>query len=374
MGHYDKGMRLSARGLSVTGQQVVNVNDDIIFVLNDGELSSYRYNSRVDSGFAATSHGSNAAAYAQQFVLSDSKIMEIAGGNSLKLRYDNGVCVILGIQGENAFIPSTKTNVARITENGIYTIPNGNANNTAVPYFKSGPGTADLVPLLSDGTNHDIVAVFEDIDGDKIIRMGDVTSDPVVGYFNGSPVVQGSSGIELVTPGGRISIDGYGVVSRKTFQTMEIFMSKVVAGIREGDSVAVDYSDQFSPAHYSYIQAHREDWENSWHGEGRVGFVVDAGEQVNMKVPCSSPTPALDESIPIVLRNGNAYKVGGDGSLTPVDTVDLDGDALINHIYDNDMSQTLVIGSFGEAEPFCVNGYSFGYPSGRWVDADLSEM
>lgn len=373
MGYFDRGMRLSARGLSITGQQVVKAGGDVIFVLDDGALTSYRYNSRADSGFAATSHGSNAASYAQRFVFPDNKIMEIAGGDSLKLRYDNGVCVILDVLGENAFVSTTKTNVARITKNGIYTIPNGSTYNTAVPYFKSGSGTAPLVPLLSDGANDDIVAVFEDGDTDRIVRLGDVTTDPIVGYFNGNPVVQRGSGLEIATSGGgRLSVDGYGVISRKTYNTTEIFMTKALAfDVPVG---TVDYSDKFSPVHYNYIQAHREDWNSTWKGEGKLGYVIDFGLDHVTKVPCPSPTPELDESIPIVLIHGSAYTLESDGTLVPVDTVDLDGDALISHLYNNNMSQTLVIGSFEEAEPFCVNGYSFGYPSGRWVDAELEEM
>lgn len=379
MGTYDRGMRLSAGGLSITAQQVVKFGSDrlggVIFALNDGNITTYRYDPLSDTGFVQTPLGTNIKAYADAITETNGyDIVEIAGGETLKLRYGNGACITVNIFGENRFTHSLKKNVARVTKNAYYTIPDGATTSTSVPYYKSGSGTAQLVPLLStdDGSESDIVAVFEGRDGDHIVHIDDVVDQPTIGFVSGLRIVGDGTSNSLVTPNGSIAIDGFGTIYRDTAAVGDIIIS---GRVEPGSPTEVDHSGEFSPVHYAYIQQHREDWKNGWHGVGKVGYVVDIGDYVNMKVHCQTPTPDIDDEMPFVVIGGTMKKVNTDGTLTPIDTVNLTGDALISYIYNNYMSQTLVVADgLSEVEPFAVNGYSFGYGDGRWVDATLEYL
>lgn len=379
MGNYDNGMKLSAGGISISGQQVIKVHNrfinNTIVVLMDGVLTSYEYSQTEDTGFVETELGKNISAYAGALdETSDFGIVEIAGGSSIKIRYDNGICISVVILGDNKFTHSVHKNVARVTKHEYYTIPNGKDKYHSVPYYKSGGGSSQLVPLLSinGGIDNDIVAVFEGSDGDSIVRIGDVVDQPIVGFVGGFTVVGDGTSNSLVTPSGNIGIDGFGTIYRETDPVIDILLSETVD---TGQPVKIDHSGEFSPVHYDYIQQHREDWKNGWIGVGKVGYVVDMGDYVNMKVPCPTQTPYLSDEIPFVIVGGAMKKVNPDGTLTNINTVNLTGSALINYIYNNDMSQTLVVADgLDEVEPFAVNGYSFGYGSGRLVDATLDTL
>ena len=374
MGFFDRGMKLTARGLRVAGEQIIKIDNmyvpGTVVVLDDGNITSYKYNPTSDTGFSETQFASNIKSYVDGIdVVAGRSIMEIAGGTSMKIRYDNGVCITVMINGDNSFLHSIRYNVARITKNNVYTINTGEDKNNPIPYYKSGSGTAQLVPLLSDGTNNDIVAVFEGEQEDYIVRMEDVTVDPIVGYVGNNAIVGDGENNSIVTPDGEIAIDGFGTIYRNSSAVTEIFKSH---HIETDSSAVVDYSNIFSPVHYTYIQANREDWTADWAGYGGTGYVVDAGDTAYMRVQCDIPTAELDDNIPFVIIDGDIKKVNSDGSLVPLQAVDYDGAELIKHIYGNDMSQTLVIGSgLAEVEPFAVNGYSFGYGPGRWEDAAL---
>ena len=375
----DRGMRLSVKGLGLTGEQIVKFDNgrykDVVFKLNDGDLSSFRYNPLVDVGFSSTSLGSNIKSKAQEEVLPTSKIMEIAGGDTLKLRYDNGACVIVDINGENSFTMDVKDSAARVTKHHYYTIPDGSTSSTAVPYYKSGDGTAQLVPLLAqDGdTVGDIVAVFEGKDGDHIVRLGDVTTDPIIGFVGGLHIIGNGTGNSIVTSDGNVAIEGFGTIYRDTDATKDIFLTTQVP---TNAPTIIDYSSIFSPAHYAYIQAHRNDWKNAWAGVGDVGHVVDDGDTTHMKVSINNvSSPALNDETPFVMVGTDMKEVMPDGTLEIIDTISLDGNELINYIYTHDMSEHLVIGTgLSETEPFAVNGYSFGYVAGRLADADLDAL
>ena len=378
MGTYDKGMRLSAGGLSITAQQVVKLGDDrlggIIFALNDGDITSYMYDPLSDTGFIQTELSTNIKAYADSIPETNGyDIVEIAGGEALKLRYNNGACVTIYILGEDNFKHILRKNVARVTRHNYYFIGDGATQDTYIPYYKSGSGTAQLVPMMSTmySMTNNIVAVFEDDYKDHIVTIDDVGDQPIIGFVGEYRVVGDGTSKSLVTPNGSIGIDGFGTIYRDTAAVSDIIISGRVA---PGAPIEVDHSGKFSPVHYDYIQQHRDDWKNGWHGTGKLGYIVDIGDYVNMKVPCPMPTPELNDIILFVIVDGVMKKVNYDGTFTDINTINLTGSALINYIYNNDMSQTLVIGSFEEVEPFCVNGYSFGYPSGRWVDAELEEM
>ena len=391
MAYSDKGMKLSVKGLGLTGEQIVKFDNgrykDVVFKLNDGNLSSFRYNPLVDVGFSSTSLGQAIHDYvlAQALVLPTSKIMEIAGGDTLKLRYDNGVCVIVDIKGENSFIMDVKHNVARVTKNNYYTIPDGSTSSTAVPYYKSGGGTAQLVPLLTqDGdTVGDIVSVFEGKDGDHIVRLSDVTTDPIIGFVGGLKIIGAGTNNSIVTPNGNVAIDGFGTIYRHTEAVDDILLTSTVP---TGDNTPVDYSTSFSPIHYNYIENHRVDWKNNWSGLGKTGHIVDNGQTFHMKVsahgvssvvgePDRVSSPALNDDTPFVMIGEVMHKVDSNGVGDVIDTVKIDGDALISYIYTHDMSEHLVIGNgLSETEPFAVNGYSFGYVAGRLVDVQLDAL
>jgi len=377
----DKGMRLSVKGLALTGEQIVKLDaKDEIFVLNGGSLTSFVYNPLVSVGFSPTSTGADIKNHADTRN-PNSNIMEIAGGSSIKIRYDNGICVIVSVLQNNIFHSNIKKNVARVTKHSYYTIPNGLTSATAVPYYKSGVGTSQLVPLL--GLGADIVAVFEGKYGDNIVTLGDVGDKPIVGYVGSRPVTGLGGTTSIVLNNKQIPITGFGTIYRKMGRVDDISISKTIP---VGSSPKVDYSARFSPAHYGYIQLHRVDNISNWAGIGKVGYVVSAKDRAYMRVsahgksirtnePDRVPTPPINDETNFVMVGGVMKEIMPDDTLREIDVVKLDGTDLIDYIYTNDMSQKLVVGSsFVEVEPFSVNGYSFGYGAGRLVDANLSAL
>lgn len=394
MGNYDTGMKLSAKGLSITGEQVVKLESgkkrEEIFVLNGGTLSSYVYDPLSDTGFTPTTTGSAILNDAKQYVLPTSVLVEIAGGDGIKLRFDNGGLITSKVLPSG--VPHselTATNVARVTKNDYYVIPDGKTITTPIPYYKSGADASPLVPMLAKSaeTVSDIIAVFEGKNGDKIVRLADAygVSEAIIGYVGTHSIVSNGTTTNIVlSPTNKVPITGFGTITRNAGKIDTIKKSKQVP---TNSPTKVDYSAEFSPSHYDYIQRHRQDYRSLWAGVGNTGYVVDMGDAVHMEVlntgvssvvgePIRVSTPTVqDETNFIVDANGIFQEVLSGGTLAPLKTVDKDGVMLINYLHENDMSQQLIVtNGLLETEPFAVNGYCFGYGSGRWVDANLTAL
>ena len=392
MGSYDTGMKLSPKGLSITGEQVVKLDNgakrEEIFVLNSGSLTSYVYDPLSDSGFTQTTTGSDIFNDAKQYVSPTSVLVEIAGGKKdIKLRFDNGGLVASKALPSGAINSKLiATSVARVTKNDYYVIPDGKTINTPIPYYKSGAGASSLVPLLAkSGENvSDIVAVFEGKNSDKVVSLADVYGVPeaIIGFVGTHTVVSDGTTTSIVlSPTSKVAITGFGTITRNVGKIDTIKKSKQVLS---NSPTKVDYSAEFSPSHYDYIQRHRKDYKSLWAGVGNTGYVVDIGDSMHMEVsakgassvagePTRVSTPAIkDERNFIIDTYGVFQEVLSGGVLTPLKTVDKDGVMLINYLYENDMTQQLVVSNgLSETEPFSVNGYCFGYGSGRWIDAAL---
>ena len=381
----NRGVRLCARGLSLHGEQVVKVDNgfvrDEIFILNGNTIESYMFSPTSENGFRATDSGSVLLGELLPKVIDGAKIMEIAGGDSIKVRYDTGQCFTCERKGYGDFLISEIGSVARVTKHHYYTIPDGSTASTAVPYYKSGGGTAQLVPLLTqDGdTVGDIVAVFEGKDIDHIVRLSDVPENaPIVGFVGGLHIIGDGTNNSIVLPSGNVSISGFGTIIRNGLNAEPIHM---VSHIATNGNTNVDYSDYFSPSHYAYIEQKRVNSSPNWTGFGATGYVVDAGDTANMDVGIGGETSSLGTSgatladvVDFVVVDGAFKMVSGD-VLVDINMQDLTGVALINFVCANDMNTYLISdANTVTTEPFAVNGYSFGYGAGRLVDADLNAL
>jgi len=394
MGTRDTGMKLSAKGLSITGEQVVKLESgkkrEEIFVLNGGTLSSYVYDPLSDTGFTPTTTGSAILKDAKQYVLPTSVLVEIAGGDGIKLRFDNGGLVKSKVFPSGAVNSELlDTNVARVTRNDYYVIPDGKTITTPIPYYKSGGGVSPLVPMLAKKGEKvsDIIAVFEGKNGDKIVRLADVygVSEAIIGYVGTHSIVSDGTTTNIVLSSiNKVPITGFGTITRNAGKIDTVKKSKQVPA---NSPKKVDYSAEFSPSHYDYINRHRQDYRSHWAGVGNTGYVVDTGNTAYMEVsntgasivptePIRISTPVVqDETNFIVDVNGVFQEVISGGILAPLKTVDKDGVMLINYLHENDMSQQIIVtNGLLETEPFAVNGYCFGYGSGRWVDANLTAL
>jgi len=382
MAREDRGMRLSTRGLSLSGEQVVKLSSgrkrDEIFVLDGGSIQSYTYNPVSSNGFSVTtSIGEFHAEVAKMDWLDGTEqIMEIAGGVTLKVRYDNGVSITGTRSYGGAFIVSKKDNVARITKDNDYSF------NHPIKYYKTGVGTAPLMALL-DGS---ILAVFESSGGDQTVTVQDAidasSNGAIVGKVGAFTIFSQNDSLKIKTPNGDVSIEGFGTIVREIDGTRDI---KLGSQIPSSANVAVNYSSQFSADHYSYIQTHREDSKNGWAGVGNVGYVVDLGDFAQMRVPISGvntigqppavPTGTLNDKVEFVLVGGAMKKVASDGTLSNINTTTATGVSLINFIYQHDMSTQIAIAvPNSSVEPFSINGYFFGYGDEHLVVVDPSTL
>ena len=386
MAREDRGMRLSTRGLSLTGEQVVKVEnstrrDELFVLVNNTTVESYTYDPLSDTGFTPSGSYNSFKVRAMPHLIGTEKIMEIAGGiDTLKVRYDNGLCLVGVRTSGGDFIIEEKENIARITKNNEYSV-------LANRFYKTGAGVEPLMALLDgDGTTEGaILAVFEGERGDYQVTIADAMATAGdgarVGKVGDFTVFSKNGSLKIKTSSGDESISGYGTIVRKMDATSNISLGKQ---IDVGASVIVDYSAKFSPDHYTYITNNRKDFKNSWLGVGNVGYVVDLGKYAQMKVPISGlrtagrppliPTRSLNDTIEFIIVGGVLKKVEG-ATLTDMPTSIDDSEALIAHIYHTDMSQEVVMVVGNETvEPFSVNGYFFGYGDDHLVDVDLTTL
>jgi hypothetical protein len=361
---------VSGGKLGLTGEQIVRlkVSDfilEMILVLNDGELESYIFDPSKNEGFSQTDIADSIKAEGDKWVPSG-KIVEIAGGKTVKLRYSNGTCVEVSLS-ESLYLDSTVyDDVARVTQNAIY--------YQARKYYKSGPGSSPLMPYLSTvpkDKNGNIIAVFEGDGADKVITIDDLgaSTDPIIGALGDMLVTSGSDGMTLHTPGGgTVVIDGYGLLMRKNDPVTTFVQTR--SAPYGTDPNSLNWGSIFCPDQEQYNQAHSSVGKSGWAGFGKTGNVVESQEDFSRKVSAVVSSPYIDEKIPVVIQGGSLKKVNGDGTLAALQTTNLAGAELIEFVFNNDMSGIYAVADgLQEIEPFCVNGFSFGYSGGRWAKA-----
>lgn len=362
MSNLNKGMMISTGGLTLTGEQVISVvsmsNTTHLFVLNQGTLRSYRSDSTSDTGFISSTLANTFTSQALAYLVEGATLVEIAGGSALKARYDNGICLEATVTLGGSFIIGEHKDVARVTKYKMYKI------TQPAQYYKSGAGTAPLVPLLDGG----IIAVFEGVNEDFIVTIDDALANDlgaICGRVGGFIVTGQEGSYTLHTPNGAVGISSFGTLVRKADGVKNILMAST--------STNKDYSSVFSPSHYAYIQVHRKDYDSEWVGFGKTGYVVDAPDHVYMSVKAGAgATRAINDEIPIVSKGSTIYTLNQDGSLEPIRTTSLQGQDLINYIYTNDMSEMYALGSVGSGlEAFGAKGYSFSYGAGRMASVTL---
>jgi len=384
MARDDTGMRLSTRGLNLVGEQVIKVafgskRDEMYVLVDDSTIKSYLYNPISTNGFSPTSSADdfNIEVAKMDWLDGTEKIMEIAGGRSLKVRYDNGIS-ITGIRSQGGvFIVSKSDNVARITSNKEYKVAH------PIKYYRSGGGTAPLMALLEG----DILAVFENGDEeDFTISLQDALDasgeGAIVGKVGLFTILSQNDSLKVKTPSGDIAIEGFGTIVREIDGTRDI---KLTARILSGGNKVVDHSSEFSADHYTYIERNRVDFINGWIGVGNTGYVVDSGDFAQMRVPISGGnkvgeaplvrTGSLNDKVDFVLVAGAMKKVANDGTLTNINTTTATGVDLVSFIYHNDMTTQIAMSTpNSRVEPFSINGYFFGYGDDHLVDVDLTTL
>jgi hypothetical protein len=365
---------VSGGGLAIQGEQIVPYGGKSspmgVLRLNGGSLTSYALDLSSDSGFVQNGVADNIIDAANSVVLGDDEIVEIAGGDAVKLRYKSGTCVV--VVGPELESPSVivHDDVARVTSNGIYY---GSKN-----YYKSGPGDAPLVPYLSkvhNDKNANIVAVFEGNDSDKIVTIDDMTAgtDPVVGALGDMLVTEGAGGMVIHTQSGEIQIDGYGLLMRRNDPVHGFVQQKVVQ--HGTDPASINWDEGHCPAQRQYNESHSSTWQSGWMGVGRTGHIINLGESFYREVAASASSPSLADEIPVVIQGGSLKRIGSDGSLSDLQSTNIAGAELVEFVFSHNMADYHAVASgLKEIEPFCVNGFSFGYGGGRWVNATLQNL
>ena len=370
------GMKLSSNGLAISGEQVVEVDISLpyhtdgwgsqLLILNNGELTSMQFNSLNDVGFVSSNLADMLTNEASAHIRDDDELVEIASNLGIvRMRYSSGLCVIAEMSSfHDSVIVTTKQNVSRVTSFNTYEQSN--------KYYKSGAGTSQLVPMLKYGGQDNIIAVYEKDSEDFIVSADDILSEQLVGFAGENKVYRGSGGgLSVQLGSGVVAITGFGNIKR---QTASISTIRLTTTIPTGSNPKVDFTDRFSPSHYSYVESKREDWITHWTGVGQVGHVVDAGDTAIMQCSVDAITPTINNSIAFVMQGASMFKIDGD-ALVPMNIINLSGTALMQYICSHDMSNTIAnMDGVEEVENFNVNGYSFGYGSGRWVDADLDAL
>lgn len=159
-----RGQRISAGQSGIeTGTQIVVVDTKYgngykaLFILKaNGVILSFTTTPNTD-GFVLsdTSLASQIATQVTE-IAGESKIVEIAGGEELKLRLDNGLGLIGLILGSTVKIEVAMKNVGRVTTSAFYEFKNN--------YYMSPDG---ILPLLED----DIVNIYDDGESDTKLTI-----------------------------------------------------------------------------------------------------------------------------------------------------------------------------------------------------------
>jgi len=349
---------------TATGQQIDSVvfqdGREEVFILNGTALASYRFNPFHDGALEPSDTADSIATAITDLGLNIGELVEIAGGETLKMRYNSGIMVSVVVRNGSPIV-ATDDMVARVTRNGVYKFK--------YDFYRSGPGTAPLAPLMSNGDSDDIVAVFEGLDSDRIVRIGDIADYPIIGFVGNHPIsISGSSTI-LKLPDGDIPIDSYGRI---------VIRLNAIGRIKLGtnfvqDGQIVDYSSSFPESQYGYISDHRRDWRAPWIGVGNTGHVVDLGNFMITEVDPPANDSAKNIDVNYVYTDGHIKIVAQDGSLSDPLILSDSGRALIDRLYQNDVSGAIPISwtDARETQPLEPNGFIFSYGSGRWVDANV---
>jgi hypothetical protein len=368
------GMRLGTRGLTLTGEQIVHLSTestDEIFILNNGALTSYKYDITASGGFVPSGTATKITAdiaSKQKAGIGNPKIMEIAGGNTLKIRYDNGTCLEASVSSTygTVIVLEKSKSCVRVTKNDIYVVP------AIINHYRIAGVGGSLIPLFEDsaGKAKDIVAVFEGAKNDNVVTLSSVTGLPyaIVDMIGTTQIVTLGVTLYAILGGTKVPITGYGTIVRKMVRTRNITMYEQVPSTSPtAPPTKVDYSAMFSPEHYAYITLKRTDHKTGWAGVGNTGYVVDNGDTVIMNVPIIVPSNAINNEIHYIETQNGLEQVDANGLLTPLNITTLDGLPLIKHIYNTDMTKEVVMDAnrSSEMETFNVNGYYFGYGAGH---------
>ncbi len=334
IGFTEPGIALMPNGLSMSGCSIASLTDDdgiygiIVVLREDGTLSSYRLSASSDTGFVQTDFEESFSSEAEQFVNDDDKIVEIAGsGRVFKARYASGIAITAKLDyGFNIQSVTHKKNIGRITAENEFSF-----NPADSHYYITDDG---LAPILDD----DILSVFADGAKETIVRLDDALND-----FDFDSIEDECTNKKI----------------------MPSTLTKI-------ESVAFDSDGSvscngFCQAHKDYIDRNRIEWRLSWAGVGGTGSVVEVGDDKMCKVPVGTSSVGGGT---ITIKNDDGVLMHNNDT---IEVVTVSGVGLIEYLYNNDMSNVVVVGGeIGTFSPAKISSYFFTYADGRMQDIDLS--
>jgi hypothetical protein len=358
---YMQGSILLDHSMSFSGVQIVDYifpsrNEYGVCVLKStGEIETYEF-SVSDGGFIASDLSSRIIDAINGNV-TDEAIVEIAGGDSIKLRFQNGQMISAVELQDGAIVTSEDFEVGRVTKNKTYKFK--------YKFYKSGPGTSPIVPLLED----DIVSVFEGDENDFVVRLGDLgIGDTIVGKWADDVTITESTEGQLTIHYGEadLDIDDFGEIKLVTKELLKIKLRSANKNCLVG----------FPKAQQQYIDAHGKCSEISWFGVGRVGHVVDFPVKYIGVVDVPVPGASAVSTIRYIKKGHRFMTLNESNEFVEIDTITLNGEHLIEHIYNNNMANTVPLASLEgeEFEPFNANGFFFSYRGNRWESVDVSSL
>jgi len=361
---------VSPSGIRIAVARRESTENDVLFVLDaSGALSSFK-NTKKD-GVLGVSGDASLVMSALEFIVSDdNNIVEIATrGEFLYCRMSSGALAEFDSSLE---LLSITDNIVRVTEYGTY--------KDKMKYFKSGPGTESLIPLIEDNilsihpqNGYDAKVFIDEDDGYKIkVEYGGNIKEAdqqraVAGFVDGAICYVDGDRFSIAYDSGDIPVVDFGYVDVRS--PFSIF-TRSSCCFSDKSSINDAIKTVLPEKYADYVITNGNIGGCSWRGVGMTGHIVSTCmDSSGFSFKATNPISGVSGRFPYYILDS------GDVVIDGVGVAKFSEDRFIEDVVDGGNGIVLNIPEDGRKffSPVCFCGVTFNFGSDKFIEVDSSD-